>query len=214
MKTARKILYLFLCSVILFSCESNSMSMYDYTFPYLDESHINGQLCYKANPIDPENDTILCLDNVYIGFVGYDDDYCPFLRNLLSLHGGRFTECQFDGGGEHRWEYLAESEQTFYPINSKEFVSLIDPETGVIADSIYLNERIIYPKLRRNGDSDRVTRFYMGDFVLFQGSDYMKPRFISDTITSSGEQIICFDGHKGPILGDSRLTNNNPNIFN
>ena len=38
----------------------------------------------------------------------------------------------------------------------------------------------------------------MGDFVRFQGSDYMKPKFITDSVAPIGDRIVCFDGHDGP----------------
>ena len=46
------------------------------------------------------------------------------------------------------------------------------------------------------------------------GSDYMKPKFITDSITSAGDTIVCFDAHRGPFGGDASLTNSNPYIFN
>lgn len=182
-----------------------------------DASDINGQLNYVANPFSPETDTILCLNNVYIGFEGYNYEYCSYVRNLLSQNGGKFTDCMSHESNvhqQHSWEYLAESERCFYPIYKGEFVSVIDSNTGLIADSIILNDRTVYPKRKRKGDNDRVIRFYMGDFVRFQGSDFMKPKFITDSITSVGDTIVCFDGHRGPFGGDSSLTNSNPYIFN
>ena len=208
MKT--NIILLFVNIFILLSCNRKN----NPEFIYLDGSDINGQLCYSANPFNPETDTVLCLKNVDIGFTGYDADYCSYVRALLSQVGGKFEECQSHEGIKHNWAYLAESEQCFYPICNKQFVSVIDPNTGSIADSICLNDRTIYPKRKRNGDSDYATHSFTGDFVLFQGSDYMKPKFITDTIMPSGELIICFDGHRGPFRGDPSLTNDNPNIFN
>lgn len=201
---SKKIL-LFVGVLIFVSCNRNPAE-----FIYLDRSEINGQLCYSANPFNPETDTVLCLKNVYIGFTGYDADYCSYVRNLLSQVGGRLEECRFEELGIHLWEYLAKSEQYFYPTIDNQFVSVIDPNTGIIADSMRLNDRTIYPKRKRNGDVDYATHSFTGDFVVFMGSDYMKPKFITDTIMPSGELIIRFDGHRGPFMGDSNLTNDNP----
>ena len=212
MKT--RITLLLLICVSLWSCEKPKSQDNPHEFIYLDRSEINGQLCCTANPFNPEKDTVLCLKNVYIGFTGYDADYCSYVRDLLSQVGGKFEECQFEDRGVHTWEYLAKSEQYFYPISSTQFVSIIDPNTGMIADSVSLNGRIIYPRQNRKEDSNRYSRFYSGDFVNFIGSDYMKPKFITDTITLSSELIIRFDAHQGPFEGDPRLTNDNPNIFN
>ena len=148
---------------------------------------------------------------MYVGFTVYDANYCSYVRNLLSLFGGKITECPHNFN--HRWEYLAESEQYFYPTIGNQYVSVIDPNTGRIAADISLNDRDIYLKDTRTADSNKATHFYYGDFVVFMGSDYMKPKFITDTITPFGKQIILFDGHRGPIEGDSRLTNDNPYIF-
>ena len=206
-----RIILLLLLSVTFFACEPAVKQLRAE-----DESWINGQLCYIANPFSVETDTILCLNNVYIAFNGYSYEYCSYVRNLLSQYGGKFTDCMFHDfmGEEHGWEYLAKSEKCFYPIYNGEFVSLIDPKTCRSSDSIILNDRIIYLKRKRNGDNDRVTRFYVGDFVRFQGSDYMKPKFITDSLTSSGDTLVCFDGHRGPFEGDTSLTNFNPYIFN
>lgn len=206
-----KVILLLLMGVMLAACERRG----DPRMYPEDASNINGQLCYMPNPFSPETDTILCLNNVYIGFEGYNYEYCSYVRNLLSQNGGKFTACPHNqrDRSEHYWEYLAESKRCFYPICKGEFVSLIDSKTGLIADSIILNERTIYPKRKRNRDNDRVIRFYMGEFVHFQGSDDMKPKFITDSITSVGDTIVCFDGHRGPFEGDSSLTNSNPNLF-
>ena len=192
--------YLFFLTYVLsfLSCCSRNT----HEFIYIDESHIDGQLGYTANPFASEKDTILCLNNVYIAFSGYDADYCSDVRNLLSLFGGKFTDCRLHNFKKHDWEYLAESKQCFYPICNGRFVSLIDPNTGLIADVICLNDRLIYPKLKRNENGNQAP-LAMGDFVSFLGSDYMNPIFIADSITLSGDKIICFDGQRGPFDGEA-----------
>lgn len=205
-----KVILLLLLGITYVACERREVRMDPE-----DASGINGQLCYMPNPFSPETDTILCLNNAYIVFCGYNYEYCSYVRNLLSQNGGRFIkECMFHTNNNHNWHYLAGSKQFFYPVCKKQFVSLIDSNTGMIADSIILNDRTIYPKRKRNGDSDHVIRFYLEDFVWFQGSDDMKPKFITDSITSFCDTIVCFDGHRGPFGGDSSLTNSNPYIFN
>jgi len=202
MKTFKSLSQILIFIILLASCEKpgNNTEMNP-----LDESDINGQLCYTANPFSPETDTILCLNNIYLAFKGDNYEYCSYVRNLLLTRGGVITPCRH--GSEHSWEYFEMGEQYFYPICSKQFISLIDSNTGKIADSIILNDRTIFPKQKRNGDNDRVTRFYIGDFVRFMGSDSMKPKFITDSITTSSDTIVCFDGLHGPFEGDSSIIN-------
>lgn len=195
MKTNNVYIYLLL-TIVFFSCNNRNVP----EFIYIDESMINGQLCYLANPFAPTEDTVLVLNNAFIDFTSYNSDYYSYVRDLLTLKGGKCVQNEI----ESSLEYMAESTQYFYPICGKELVSLIDSETGRVVDSILLNDRTIYLKRKRNGDTDYVAHFYMGDFVWFIGSDYMKPKFITDSITPSGEQIICFDGqHSGPFQSDS-----------
>ena len=171
-------------------------------FIYLDESDISGKLCYAVNPFDPE-DTIICIKNVYISFTCHDQEYCSATRELLSQFEGTLTDCRFHqyDVNDHHWEFISSKEMCFYPTCNGQFISMIDSETGILADSINLLYRdvTIYKKQRAKENNDE-SKLYMGDFVFFLGSDYMKPKFITDSVTPIGEKIVCFDGHNGPSL--------------
>lgn len=219
MKNVLLALCIFTLMIGLNGCEKNEVEEDDYSnithFKYVDGSTINGQLCYLPNPFCPTEDTVLCLKNVYIGFFGFSKEYCEYVRNLLSQFGGKFTECLYHGIDEsHHWEYLAESEQIFFPHINQKLVSIVDSEKGMIADSIILNTLTVYPTKTRDGDGDFFNHFYMADFVTFFGNDHMKPKFITDTITPLDEHIIYFDAQQGPHRGNPDITNDNPNIFN
>ena len=165
-----------------------------------DESRVSGELCYAVNPFKPE-DTVICIRNVYVLFNCYNQEYCSDTRDLLSLVDGEMSDCKSHqcDADLHRWNFLANKEQCFYPIYNGQFISLIDTETGRLIDSINLSYRdmTIYTKQRVKGNNDG-SKLHMGDFVRFQGSDYMKPKFITDSITPAGERIVCIDGHNGP----------------
>jgi len=133
-------------------------------------------------------------------------------RELLSQFNGKLTECRFHNTTQHSWECLANPSQYFYPVLAGQFVSLVDPRTGIIADSINLNGIVIHPKQKRPECNFR-TGFYREEFILFRGNDHMQPKLITDTITPSGEKIVCFDGKRGPYGGNSSLTTSNPYIF-
>ena len=168
----------------------------------------NGKLCYMANPFSPDTDTLLCINNMYLYFENRDSAYCSYVRDLLSQFGGWVTECKWHKSDSHchEWEHMSEPDACFYPICSKQLVSVIDPKTGKIADAITINDRTIYPKQRRKNDSNHTTRFYLGDFVSFMSSnnDY---KYITDSVTVSGDTIVFFDGNFGPFSGDPSLVN-------
>lgn len=209
----KKIIILFIMAGICLSCTERNPVMRAE-----NESYINGQLCYAANPLSPEIDTVLCLKNVYICFACYNYSYCSSVRNLLSVYDdGIITECHFhqSDNEEHHWEYLANAEQLFYPVCKNQFISVIDSNTGMLLDSISLNNISILLKKQRNEDKDLTTRFYIEDFVHFHGRDNMNPVFIFDTLaTTIQERVICFDGQEGLSRGDTSLTSSNPHIFN
>lgn len=204
-----KVILLLLLGVTLVACERH--------YPTIEpesESYINGQLCYMANPLIPDIDTILCIDNIYVAFHVNNYEYCSYTRELLSHFVGKLTECPFHEASDinyHHWEFCANKGQYIYPIFNGEFVSLIDSNTGMIADSVILNGRTIYPKQERNNKPIIWNQFYKEDFICFNGNDHMMPKLITDTVTPFGDTIVCYDGHNGPYHGSSALILNNIN---
>ena len=176
------------------ACNTNS----DIKMTPMDSSTINGILCYVANPFNPESDTILCVNNAYIGFMCYDTGYCNYARELLSHFDGELTKCKFHNISQHEWEFFPNEDQFFYPLYKGKFISLINSNQCSLSDSICWNEYIIYLKQRpSNSNNSSSYIFYIGDFVRFRGYDNLPPQFITDSITPSKEQIVCFDAQKG-----------------
>ncbi len=192
----KKTLISLMCVVICLLCTSCPSP---HHFIEYDESNICGKLCYIVNPFDLK-DTIVCINNVIIHCTMHDKEYCSSVRELLSMYGGEMSDCQSHQSTTlHRWGFLANKEQCFFPTCNGQFISLMNTKKGVMADSINLSYRnvTIYTKQRTKGNNDE-SKLYMGDFVRFRGNDYMKPKFITDSITTAGERIVCFDGHDGP----------------
>ena len=179
---------------------------------YSHSTFINGQLCYLPNPFSPEVDTILCIRNAYLFFNVNNKEYCSYVRDLLSTFGGDLSECRFHSYDlEHQWEFVPLKEQYFYPVRNGHFISLVDQDKGILSDSIYLsaesvNQRgtpvmvTVYTSEREGELSEDALQLYMNDNAMFQGNDFMSPKFISDTIIPSGERIVCFDGQYGPFI--------------
>ena len=165
-----------------------------------DESMINGKLCCAANPLVP-NDTILGLTNAYILFAMYEDDgYRSYVRDLFSNLEGELYESEHVQSYEAFFEFLPNKEICFYPVINGDFISLVDSVKSVLSDSIIFSNITLFTS-HRGEDANKETHFYINDFVIFMGSDHKTPPFISDSITPSGEQIICFDAHKRPYYG-------------
>lgn len=207
MKLKRIILQI-LSIVIFLSCDIDKNTPEDkpVTLLELDETRLIGQLYYAANPFALEEDTILCVKDVKVIYCKtYDTTYCTYLINLFSTQEGTLY------GGDTRYappyglEFVPTKSTTlFYPIQNGQFISIMDFGKGCITDSIILNTSSeasinLITSLRAHTDADE-THIYMGDYVCFDGNDHMQPKFISDTLTLTGEQIICVEYSGGPYL--------------
>lgn len=190
---------LFIFSLTLVSCtvsEQNNPIMYPE-----DATLINGKLCYTINPF-VSNDTILGVTNAYIECAMYKDDgYSSYLKDLFSHLEGEIEEPECKHSYEAVFMFYPNKEICFYPILNGNFISLTDSVKSTLSDSIVFNSITLFTE-QRKGDVNNATHFYIGDFVCFMGSDHQTPPFISDSITSSGEQIICFDAQRGPYYGE------------
>ena len=188
-----------ICILLCSSCKDEQKYEQNH-FVYLDESGIIGQLWATANPFNPDKDTILCLKSIeFVYCLTYDSAYCSYLTDLFSKFEGQLFGCRFHPSSPHGIEFCPTSEMLFYPIANGEFVSITSTQTGYVLDSVVLNGTTIFTKSRKD-TSDNVSYLYIEDYVAYQGNDHMRPKFITDSITPSGEQIICFDGTHGPIM--------------
>ena len=200
-------------ALMLFTSSCNS---HQNPTPWLDfQSNIRGQLGYTVNPFDSK-DSVLCLNNVYdISILTYSNEYYAYLKDLLSKYDVLIDEGDYptvDTGNMHEARFIIYSEMTAYPVIDCNLISVVDKTTGIIPDSLSLRLnfstvsgsetstiKVIYLKKRQAGAGNS-NGYYIDEYVAFHGNDFMNPPLITDSITSQKEQIICFDGHRGPIV--------------
>lgn len=176
-------------------------------------SSLLGQLSYMANPFNPTEDSVLCLNSIrYVNCVTYTDAYYSYIKELLSSCGGTFEETETPAPrNDNHILFHPQSEVRFFPIRNGKLISVMDEKEGCVRDSIKLIVSIevgdrkdvstatIYMTSREKETGDYSNEFYIGDFVSFEGNDHMQPPFISDSTTLAGTQIVCFDGDHGPV---------------
>jgi hypothetical protein len=189
--------------VLLTACKPNQ-EVGPTVWPH---ASLSGQLWYAANPFEPENDTILCLKNVVYGGATDDAEYCSYLSRLFAPLDERFKGCEHYTNHPHPIIFIPSSAYKIYPKRDGQFMSVIDSYTGRISDSLsYFFEQshpyvTIYTQVR-NKEPFTDTQIYMGDEVEFYYDRRTVLFSITDTVTSTGEILICFDASKGISLTD------------
>ena len=177
----------------------------------LDSSEIMGQLECVENPFRPANDTILCLLDVQCLYCKtYNSGYCSYLKKLLSGMPGTLYASDEHFAGPYTIEFIPDSHLRLYPMRDGKFISVVDSQKGEMADSISLSvihktgskittsNVLVFTRPREQHND--TTCIYRGDYVVFHGDDHMQPVFVTDTITPSNDQIICFEASRGPIM--------------
>lgn len=194
----KQIYILLLGATLLAACKPNQ----EVGHTIWPHASLSGLLWYAANPLEPENDTILCLK--YVIYDGATDDakYCAYLSRLFAPFDEAFTGCEHYTNHPHRITFIPDTAYKIYPKRNGQFMSVIDSGTGRILDSLsYIFEQshpnvTIYTQVR-NKEPFTDTQIYMGDEVKFYYDRHTVLFSITDTVTTTGEILICFDASKG-----------------
>lgn len=208
MKRIFNVIFCFVAAVLMCSCNKSTESQNQPVLIELDESSIEGQLNYVANPFNPEIDSVLCLDYVRkLHLRTYNEKYYSYVKELLSNAKGILSTKE--NSGQYTLEFLPDSTMYFFPIRSGQLISVMDMQSGTKKDSLVMRVQskqgskieewdvVIYTKPSEQTGND--AHFYMGDYVHFHGDDHMNPIFVSDSTITSGERIIFIDGTRGPV---------------
>lgn len=207
MKTTKLIIFASL-ALMFAACEKPSNAS-----PWKNDSRIYGQLSYVANPFNPTEDSVLCLNNIqYVVCVTYTDAYYTYVKEVLTACGGTFKESEGPAPrNDNHITFHPLPEVCFFPIRNGRLISVMDENEGRILDSLKLTVTIesgkrkdvstatIYMTARERESGDYSNEFYIGDYVQFEGNDHMQPPFLGDSVVVSSTKIVHFDGDHGPV---------------
>lgn len=201
MKT--KLFILIGLTACLIGCEQKYPVMYN-----VNETVIRGQLIYAANPFDA-SDSVLCLtDIIWLDIKTKDSCYLAYLDTLL-FEGADGRTHRHQKDNKVRYEQVPDS-LVFYSVRDGRFMSVMDETKHAVADSLVITHGYLYPPKEttvtctvylfpRPEDKKRpIEDIYLGDYVSYDEKDYGPQPLIFDTISPSGEKILCVDGTYGP----------------
>ena len=187
-------------------CEHKYPVMYS-----TNETVIRGQLTYTANPFDL-SDSVLCItDIIWLDIKTKDTGYLAYLDTLLfGDSDGRSHRHQ--SNGLVNYEQVPDS-LVFYVVRDNRFMSVMNDTKRTAADSLVITYQYLYPPKEttstclvilasRPNDKQNppIEDLYLGDYVSYKEKDYGQQLLVFDTISPSGEKILCIDGTYGPTF--------------
>ena len=178
---------------------------------FANETVIRGQLIYAVNPFDA-SDSVLCItDIIWLDIKTKDTCYLAYLDTLLFENAdGRAHRHQSDN--KVRYEQVPDS-LVFHVVRDNRFMSVMNDTKRTVADSLVITYQYLYPPKEttstclvilasRPNDKQNppIEDIYWGDYVSYKEKDYGQQPLVFDTISPSGEKILCVDGTYGPVF--------------
>ena len=204
MKT--KLFILIGLTACLIGCEHKYHVMYS-----TNETVIRGQLIYAANPFDA-SDSVLCLtDIIWLDIKTKDTCYLAYLDTLL-FEGADGRTHRHQSDNKVRYEQVPDS-LVFHVVKDGCFMSVMDDVKRTVSDSLVIAYQYLCPPKEttstclvilasRPNDKQNppIEDIYLGDYVSYKEKDYGQQPLVFDTISPSGEKILCVDGTYGPVF--------------